>query len=180
MSDIRIYVASLSDYNAGILHGDWIDATLDKDEIFEKVQEILKNSPYAKQYGEPAEEWAIHDYEGFDGIKLSEYESFENVSELANAIEKHGELFAKYYSMQASGVEVSDAIQSFQDNYIGEYQSLEYYAEEVVEECYDLKNIPDIIKYHIDYEGIGRDMELNGDIFTIDMGYHCLHVFHNN
>jgi len=54
--EYRIYVASLSDYNAGRLHGAWIDATQDADEIEAEVQEMLAASP------EPiAEEWAIHD-----------------------------------------------------------------------------------------------------------------------
>ena len=30
-----------------------------------------------------------------------------------------------------------------------------------------LKNLPDFIRYDIDYEGIARDMELGGDIFTL-------------
>jgi len=64
----RIYVACLASYNAGILHGEWIDAT-DADTIREAIQEMLKGSPTAG-----AEEWAIHDYEGFGSIRLSEWE----------------------------------------------------------------------------------------------------------
>src|SRR5687767_8165427 len=86
-----IYVASLSDYNAGTLHGRWIDATQDAEDIQAEVQDMLSKST------EPhAEEWAIHDYEGFEGLKLSEWESFEKVSEVAQAIEEHGPAFAAY------------------------------------------------------------------------------------
>ena len=30
-----------------------------------------------------------------------------------------------------------------------------------------------------EYESIGRDMEMNGDFFTIVLGYRKLHLFHN-
>ena len=33
----RIYVASLSDYNAGRLHGVWIDAAEELDEIWSQI-----------------------------------------------------------------------------------------------------------------------------------------------
>ena len=45
----RIYVASLSDYNAGILHGDWINATDEPDELQAVVNEMLR-----ERYGRTA------------------------------------------------------------------------------------------------------------------------------
>ena len=45
-----------------------------------------------------AEDWAIHDYEGFEGANLSEYTSFETVCELADFIEENGELGGKVLS----------------------------------------------------------------------------------
>ena len=72
----RVYVASLADYNAGRLHGRWIDATLGAEHIQAETAAMLQESR------EPfAEEWAIHDYEGFDGWKLYEWESFDTVAE---------------------------------------------------------------------------------------------------
>jgi len=43
---------------------------------------------------EDAEEWAIHDYEGFEGAEVGEYFSFENIVELADYIRERGELGA--------------------------------------------------------------------------------------
>ena len=40
-----------------------------------------------------AEEWAIHDYEGFGSLRLSESESFQTVSAIAAGIAKHGGAF---------------------------------------------------------------------------------------
>ena len=62
--EIRVYVADLAAYNNGFLHGVWIDATLELDDIQEQVSEMLKATPL----DEEVEEYAIHDYEGFWGL----------------------------------------------------------------------------------------------------------------
>jgi len=72
---IRIYVACLAAYNNGQLHGTWIEVT-DEDTIWQAVQAMLAASPIEKD----AEEWAIHDYEGFEGAEVGEYYSFEPIS----------------------------------------------------------------------------------------------------
>lgn len=91
-SEIRIYVACLAAYNNGILHGGWIDACQDADEIRRAIHDVLKFSPI-----ECAEEYALHDYEGVEGISLSEYEGIDDVAALAAFIDEHGELGAKLY-----------------------------------------------------------------------------------
>lgn len=82
-SEIRIYVACLAAYNNGILHGCWIDATQGEDHLWEGIKAMLAVSPVPG-----AEEHAIHDYEGFDGVSLSEYESMQHVAELATFIDE--------------------------------------------------------------------------------------------
>ena len=77
----RIYAACLASYNAGRLHGKWIDANQDADEIHEEIQKMLAASPIPN-----AEEWAIHDHEGFHGLTIHEYEDIEKVAELDEAI----------------------------------------------------------------------------------------------
>ncbi|MEM7579091.1 MAG: antirestriction protein ArdA [Cyanobacteria bacterium P01_A01_bin.80] len=76
----KIYVACLSAYNNGYLHGLYIDATQEPDDILDDINWMLSWSPMADI--EACEEWAIHDYECWEGIKLSEYEDIETVSEL--------------------------------------------------------------------------------------------------
>src|SRR5579884_2064992 len=74
----RIYVASLTDYNAGRLYGAWLDAAQDADELHDAVARMLHASP------EPvAEEYAIHDYEGFGPLRLDEFTDLDTVSRLA-------------------------------------------------------------------------------------------------
>lgn len=87
--EIRIYVACLAAYINGKLHGVWIDATDNIDDIQDRINEMLESSPE-----EDAEEWAIHDYEGYGSYRLSEYEGIESAHEVACFIEEHGETAA--------------------------------------------------------------------------------------
>src|ERR1700722_12250921 len=70
----RIYVASLSDYNAGRLHGEWLDAAQDPEALLAGIGAMSSAEP-------GAEEWAIHDYEEFCGVRLGEYASIESVGD---------------------------------------------------------------------------------------------------
>jgi antirestriction protein len=172
----RIYVASLSDYNAGRLHGRWIYADAGADELHRQVMEMLAES------GEDiAEEWAIHDYQGFGGLRLSEYEDLNKVAELGSLMAEHGELFASLAANFGGTGGIEEARRYMEERYCGEFDSVEDYAREFVEDCYssDIEKLPEFIRYHIDYEGIARDMELNGDVFTIEHD-HRVHVFHGN
>lgn len=55
--------------------------------------------------------------------------------------------------------------------------SPEDYAEELTEET---TQIPEHLAFYIDYEKMGRDMELGGDVFTIETGYQEVHIFWNH
>ena len=168
-TDIRIYVADLAAYNNGKLHGVWINATDDLDDIQEQVNKMLAGSPEGF-----AEEYAIHDYEGFDGYSLGEYEGIGAAHEIACFIEEHpkigGELLNNF------GGDLEDARKAAEENYCGCYKSLADYAEELTEET---TQIPENLSFYIDYERMGRDMELCGDVFTIETGCE-VHIFWNH
>jgi hypothetical protein len=40
--------------------------------------------------------------------------------------------------------------------------------------------IPESLTYYIDYEKMGRDMELSCDIFTIETSHNEVHIFWNH
>lgn len=75
MDTPKIYVACLASYNSGILYGEWIDVNQSVDEISDQIKTMLVGSSI-----ENAEEWAIHDYEGFGAIRLGEYEIWKQSS----------------------------------------------------------------------------------------------------
>jgi len=77
MSEIRIYMVDLAAYNKGFLHGVWIDATSELSDMQDEIDKRLAASPVTV-----AEEYAIHDHEGFDGAGL---ESAHEVAEFIAA-----------------------------------------------------------------------------------------------
>lgn len=161
----RIYVACLASYNNGILHGQWIDADQDAEDIYEEIQKMLKQSPMPG-----AEEWAIHDYEGFEDIQLSEYESIEKIAYLSEMIDKHGKAFAAYVSYQ--GLEYAQE-DGFEDSYAGTYKSEQDFGYEIAKECL---TIPESIEVYFDYEAYTRDLFLS-DYYSITDDEHNVHVF---
>jgi antirestriction protein len=169
-TDVRIYVASLSDYNNGILHGRWIDATDDADAMQAEVDEMLRSSPTARRYGEPAEEWAIHDYEGFGSLRLSEVGSLEYIARLADGIGKHGQAFAAWAAEVNSDPE---QMGQFEERFQGEWESVESYAENLLDDMGAQKIIddaPDWLQAYLDIDvaGFARDLAAGGDITTAE------------
>lgn len=152
---MKIYVASLSDYNAGILHGKWFDLDdyTDADDLQDDIQEqILNTSPTAKAEGVPAEEFAIHDYEdGVDG--LGEYESLEDLIELNDALYEHGDAYRAYIdNVGRNGASVKD----FEDKYRGHYNSKEDFAYEILVDSGDMSQVPEHLRDFIDLEAYAR------------------------
>ncbi len=164
----KIHVADLAAYNNGILHGAWIDATQDLQDILKAVRDMLKASPI-----EDAEEYSLHDYEGFGGVELSEYEGLESANNKALFIEEHGELGAAVLNHWCGDIE--DARKALEENYSGEYESVAGYAQQLTEDT--TTDIPEHLAFYIDYERMGRDMEMGGDIYTIETGCQEAHIF---
>lgn len=169
----RIYVASLADYNTGRLHGRWIDADQPAKAIREAIQAMLDESPETI-----AEDWAIHDYEHFEELRLSECEDIDNLAAVACGIVEHGPVFACLVSHFGGTQSIDEAHRYMDEGYRGAFERLADYAQELVEECYrePLKTLADFIRYHIDYEAIAHDMEISGDVFTVECDGQ-VHVF---
>lgn len=162
----KIYVACLAAYNSGILHGAWIDATQGIDTIRESVNAVLSSSPIPH-----AEEWAIHDFEDFGGIQISEYESIETVSSLAQFILTHGELgeaLLKYF-----GNDMEHAKKMIEECYHGSYESEVDYVQSFLEDTG--REIPDYLAGYIDFEAMARDWFIC-DFHSFNVGRE-VHVF---
>lgn len=165
----RIYVACLSAYNNALLHGEWIDCDQDSSDIQEEINQMLAQSP------EPdAEEWAIHCYENWEGIEISEHESIERIAELAELLEKHGKAFAVYYDHYGDYATEED----FQDRYMGKYEDEEDFVYQMWDECGTLKKLEElnINESYIDWSAIARDWFIDS-YHSVEVGYKETHVF---
>jgi antirestriction protein len=169
----RIYVASLSDYNAGRLHGRWIDATQGVDAVQEEVNAMLAESRETV-----AEEWAIHDYDEFAGVRLGEWEDLARVCELAAVLVAYGPAFAAWYS----GADADSGValgKQFEESYVGEFDSLGDYAEELATDIGDVTGSQLAMWPFtcIDWERAGRELEMGGDVWTADASADRVWIF---
>jgi antirestriction protein len=170
----RIFAASLSDYNSGILHGEWIDAALPCDELETQVQAMLEASPTPG-----AEEFGIFDFEGFGPWQPDEYECLQNVSMVALGIERHGQAFAHWVAL--AGTADSEQLERFEDAYLGCYEHLSDYGEQFFDGTgirRSLEAIPDYLSRYVrlDVEAFVRDLEQGGRIST-SRDEHGVYVF---
>lgn len=162
----RVYVACLSAYNSGRLHGRWIDANQDADDIRDQVAEMLAASP---DY-EGSDEWAIHDHEGLGAI--GESESFDRVATIGQAVAAAGDDAAALLAWL--GNEQGRDPDDFADVFRGEWDTLAAYVENLWD---DMGHNQDADKaaagqwwhpaHYVDWERMARDLELSGDVETV-------------
>ncbi len=165
MTETRIYVACLSSYNNGILHGGWIDCTISPEHIQNRINQILKSSSI-----EYAEEWDIHDHECFHGYD-PRFHSSSELYDIALFLEEYEQLGGELMDIHG---DLETAKEVLEDKYLGCYESLADYAEELTLGCYD---IPKHLEFYIDYKAMARDMELNGEFYSIKTRCEEYHLF---
>ena len=151
----RVYAACLASYNAGILHGRWIDADQDADDIRDEIAAMLAASPTPG-----AEEFAIHDHEGLGDI--GEFESIDRVAAIGQAVANAGDdapaLLAWLDNDNANDPD------EFADHYTGQWESLAAFAEQFHDDCGDIPNCP--LAAYIDWGAVGSDMGHSGKVWT--------------
>lgn len=155
----RIYVASLSDYNEGRLHGRWLDAAQDVESLSGDVATMLRASP-----GPGAEEYAIHDHEGFGGYRVDEFDSLATVSALARGIVSHGPAYGELASL-IGGTTLAAEPQRFEQSYLGAWSSLDAFVHEMAEDFGwedQLDVLPSSLRpyVHVDYQQLARDVQI--------------------
>lgn len=165
----RVWIGSLADYNAGRLHGEWIDADQEPDGIWAGINGMLRSSPTPG-----AEEWAVFDFDDFGPLRLSEYESVERISRLGVGVAEHGEAFAAFASFLGSDEDV--LLSSFEETYLGHWESAEAYAQNYlddrgIERLLD-EHVPDSLRPYVrvDVEMLARDMEFEGALLEVRDG----------
>ena len=163
----RIYVACLAAYNNGILHGAWINAARGTWELWGDIQTMLRASPVVS-----AEEYAIHDYEGFGSVRIAESEGIDRVSAIAAFIIEHGALGAAL--LDHCDDDLDEAREAMAERYLGVHASLADYVQELTE---DSVTIPEPLRGYVDWEALAHDAELSGDLIVVPVASDAVHVF---
>lgn len=174
-----VWIGSWLDYNSGVLHGAWIDAAQDDESVGAAIQTMLSTSPTTAQTGEPAEDWGVFDYDGFGPLRLDEQESISWIGAVGRGIAEHGPAFAAY----ADVVQDEAALDGFQDDYLGHYESLASYTEGFADDAgYNQlldEALPDNIRSYVrlDTAAIARDMQAGGDVHVLPASHSGVWIF---
>ena len=158
----RIWVGSLADYNAGRLHGTWLDAAVDTDQLVDGEQRMLASSQ------EPgAEEWAIFDFDEFGAYRVDEYADLTQVARVARGIKEHGGAFAAWAQLHDGE---PDMLDNFEDAFLGTYDTAVDWAREVLDdstlEAELDRAVPDSLRAYISVDSTAfvHDCQIGGDI----------------
>lgn len=162
----RVYVACLASYTNGHLHGWWLDAATYPELLADEIEDMLLDSPM-----EDVEEWAIHSYENFGNLSISEGEDLENVCAWANLLadfpNQKGAVSAYIDLTKSDGVAISS--HDFESRYLGHWLTIEEFAiqSSFVEEHYDFSSLQKTYPFWaqlIDWSRVARELEVRGDI----------------
>lgn len=169
----RIYVVCLSAYNNGSLYGRWIAADQTPEDILDEIQGMLASSPEPR-----AEEWSIHDYDGFGSLQMREAESLARISAIASGITEHGPAFGEWLAYDSS----RDAAESkvFSDAFRGEWESLRAYTEAYAQSTglYRAAEKAGSPYIRVDVDALQRDLKM--DVYTVPSGHGAVFVFDAN
>ncbi len=162
LSEARIYVGTYAKYNEGSIFGKWMDLSdySDSSAFYDACRELHSD--------EEDPELMFQDWENIPSALIGESSLSDNIFEIIKAVSNLSEtqqeafgVWLDYMSSDIANENIDDLIESFEDDYQGEYKDEEDFAYEIVEQCYDL---PEFAKTYFDYEKFARDLFI-GDYY---------------
>jgi len=160
MDEMRVYIANLGKYTEGESVGAWFDFPLDEEIVREKIG-------LSGRY----EEYAIQAYEG--PVEIEEYASIDELNELYDQLQEVEEHFQPILkTLLDSGVfnDLEDFVSKQGDVYLRSgCHNMSDIAKELVKGGL-LGEVPERIQYCIDYEKLGRDLEVEGTYLDTSRG----------
>ncbi|CAA6803884.1 MAG: Unknown protein [uncultured Sulfurovum sp.] len=167
---LRVFITDLAAYNNGYLVGEWVNLPMEKEELELSIKDILSQGEKVCKYGSH-EEYFITDYE-WEDVTVFSIQEYDNPY-LLN--EKLTLLTEKVDSVQYKNVKTlleNELVENFEDAIanvdkliVYENSTMKDVAMQYIEEFVDLNGYHSLIVNHIDYEGIGRDLEIQGSYF---------------
>ena len=114
-------------------------------------------------------------YQDFEGFPREYYNESGFDEDDFNAIREYSELCEKYCpdAVDAFIDWGCEELEHFEDCYVGEYDSEEDFAREIVNDCYDLEKLMGHLANYFDYEAYARDL------FMCDYHFDNGYVFQN-
>ncbi|QOP45543.1 antirestriction protein ArdA [Sulfurimonas paralvinellae] len=164
---MRVYITDLEAYNNGRLVGSWYELPMNKDELTQAIQNELQKGQQVCEHAHTHEEYFISDFE-YDYMKIDEYDSLDELNEIAQKIEKLDESEKMAVKMMVENHivnSIDEAIENLENMICTGENSMEDIAYNYIEESGLLQRMPENLQGYFDYEALGRDMEIEGNYF---------------
>jgi len=168
---LEVFITDLQAYNEGNLVGRWFTLPVSEEKLSQVISDVLREGEEACDT-EDHEEYFITDFEWQDHVlfEVGEYSNLSQMNEQLQQLEDKTdhELKAIAFLLSESlATDIDDAIAKADDVRIYENQSMEDIAYDLIQDCYNIHELSPIIANHIDYQGIGRDLEMDGNYFEV-------------
>ena len=158
---MKIYVGTYHKYNCGSIEGAWLDLDdyADANEFYQACEELHSDEEDA--------ELMFQDWEDIPERLAGECMNVRELYEYREMLERVSdaeafEVFVGHYG--------SADVEAFDQAFMGEWDSEEAYAENLMEECYsDVLKAMGSLSYYFDYGAFARDLFM-GDYYY-DSGY---------
>ena len=166
---IKGYITNLGKYNEGVLAYKLVSFPIDEDELNKALKEI--GCKYVDENGvvhNPLyEEFFFSDWECEIPFDFGEYESIKEINDIAERVEALTEYEQDVLKviMEEHTNDVDEALRIVEDNDYRTWDSCDNMADvaEAMATEYDyLNDIPENLRYYIDYEKWGRDLKIEG------------------
>ncbi|EOZ5987589.1 antirestriction protein ArdA [Enterococcus faecium] len=159
--EMQVYISNLGKYNEGELVGAWFQPPISFDEVKEKIG-----------LNEQYEEYAIHDYEL--PFEIDEYTPISEINRLCALVETIEEtpIYKDLHEIQGMWFSSLEELIEHKDDiiYYSDCDSMEDVAAYYIEETGQLGEIPSNLQNYIDYQALGRDMEIEGNFLVTSHG----------
>ena len=150
------WVGCLGCYNSGSLNGRWLPG-IECDDL--EAAGLTDSAGKCLKCG--ADEFWVMDHENFNGLidgECSPSEAYEAAQQLEGLDESDRELLIAWLG---NGMTFTD-MEEIREKYIGEYSSDGEMAEEYLESTGILNDVPEHLRYYIDFEKYGEYLMSDG------------------
>jgi antirestriction protein len=164
---LDIFLTDLQSYNEGDLVGTWLTLPCKEYELNLALNTILCEGEVISG-SEDHEEYFITDWD-WNELHLFEIDEYEDIYTLNSSLQQLETLPSyqlkaiSFLLSESITLDIEDAINRSEDVIIHEAQSLEDVAYHLIQECYNIHELSPLIANHIDYEGIARELEYDGN-----------------
>ena len=174
----RVFITNLGKYNEGELVGKWLD--LPCEDIESELASIGVSDEPDENGNYYYEEYFITDFENDYNYKVGEYDSLDNLNEIAEELENLDDYDREVVkAFIENGSDIEEALDGLRD---GDYMvfsncsDMTDVAYQYIEETGLLNDIPEGLRNYFDYEAYGRDMSFEGTFIFTENG-NCIELF---